>query len=83
MRTQSPDTSEEIEKKLIEETRKLTTAQKFAQVSSMSQFVANLSKRAIKRANPNATKRELDLIFVRLHYGEKIYKMVERLYKEV
>ena len=34
--------------------------------------ILNLSKRAIYRANPGESKSELDLIFVRLHYGDDL-----------
>jgi len=39
---------------------------------SLSSTVINLSKRAINRANPNKDKTELDLIFVKLHYGNEL-----------
>jgi len=38
-----------------------------------------LSRRAIQRANPSLSEREVDLVFVSNHYGEKLAKCL-RLY---
>ena len=47
------DTSEKAEKVLIELLRKKSVSERLSQVFALSEFVRNLSKRAIQRANPN------------------------------
>lgn len=75
MRLQSEnmnDTNPKVESILIEMISKLTVSQRLAKTLSFSSAVLNLSKRAIYRANPGKSKSELDLIFVRLHYGDDL-----------
>lgn len=72
MKTQSPDTHIETEKVLISLLREKTPAQKFSMVRSLSQTVIQLSKRAIRRAKPGIDDRQVDLIFVELHYGKEL-----------
>ena len=52
--------------------RKMTVAEKLAQVWSLSDLVISLSRRAIARANPQMSSREVDLKFVELHYGKDL-----------
>lgn len=66
------DTNPEVESILIEMLSKLTTSQRIARTLSFSSTILNLSKRAISRANPDKSKTELDLLFVRLHYGNEL-----------
>lgn len=66
------DTNPKVESILIEMIRKLSISQRLAKTISFSSSVINLSKRAIYRANPGKSKSELDLIFVRLHYGNEL-----------
>ncbi len=75
MRLQSEnmnDTNPKVESILIEMISKLTVSQRLAKTLSFSSAVLNLSKRAIYRANPGKSKSELDLIFVRHHYGDDL-----------
>ena len=75
MREQSKninDTNPKVESILIEMLSKLTISQRLAKTISFSSSVINLSKRAIYRANPGKSKSELDLIFVRHHYGDDL-----------
>ena len=72
MATQSTDTNPEAEKFLINLIRKASTTQKLDQVFSFSSAIISLSKRAIARANPNLSKQEKDILFVRYHYGDKL-----------
>ena len=72
MITQSIDThptAEEVQHQLL---RQATPAKRFAIMCSLSQTVAALSRRAIRRANPAYSQRELDLAFVSYHYGEEL-----------
>jgi len=66
------DTAAEAEQVQIELTRRMTTAQKIAQVRSLSALVIGLSRRAIARAHPHLSPQELDLKFVELHYGKEL-----------
>ncbi len=44
-------------------------ARRFALTRSLSRTAIQLSRRAIARANPDLSERELDLLFVAHHYG--------------
>ena len=81
MISQSPDTSPEAEKVQIELIRKLSVAQRISKVRSLSQTTMYLSRRAIRRANPSLSEREVDLAFVAHHYGEDLAQSL-RLYME-
>ena len=72
MRTQSPDTDPKVEKLLIDLTRKVTFAEKFSQVQELSNMAMQLSRRAITRANPDLSETEVDLLFVKYHYGDDL-----------
>jgi hypothetical protein len=69
---QSPDTDPQAEKVLIELIRKSSVAERISRVRSLSQTVMYLSRRAIQRANPTLSEREVDLLFVELHYGKDL-----------
>ncbi|RJP67665.1 MAG: hypothetical protein C4539_10055 [Ignavibacteriales bacterium] len=64
------DTKPEAEKILISLLQKSNLANKILQVCSLTNMTINLSKRAISRANPDLCKRELDILFVKYHYGK-------------
>jgi len=72
MISQSPDTTPEAEKVQIELIRKSSTSRRMAMVRSLSRTVIYLSRRAIKRAKPSLSERELDIAFVANHYGEDL-----------
>ena len=69
---QSPDTSPQAEKVQIELIRKSSIARRISMVRSLSQMTMFLSQRAIRRANPSLSKREVNLVFVELHYGKDL-----------
>ena len=64
------DTDPGAERVQVELARKMTAAQKVAQVRSLSALVIGLSRRAIARAHPHLSQQELDVKFVELHYGK-------------
>jgi hypothetical protein len=64
------DTDPAAERVQVELARKMTAAQKVAQVRSLSALVIGLSRRAIARAQPHLSQQELDVKFVELHYGK-------------
>ena len=72
MVTQSPDTTLEAEKVQIDLIRKSSIPKRLSVAHSLSETTRYLSKRGIKRANPNFSKREVDLAFVKFHYGEEL-----------
>lgn len=72
MKTQSIDTRFEAEEVLISLFRKASTAKKFSQIRSLSQTIFQLSRRAIARANKDLTDRQIDILFVSIHYGKEL-----------
>ena len=72
MISQSPDTTLQAEKVQIELIRKSSVSQRVWKVRSLSQTTMYLSRRAIQRANPALSEREVDLAFVENHYGKKL-----------
>ena len=72
MITQSPDTHPKIEELLISLIRNTSTAKRISRVRSLSESTIGLSRRAIKRANPDLNKKELNLKFVSYHYGKNL-----------
>ena len=81
MISQSPDTAPQAEKVQIELIRKSSVCRRISIVRSLSQTVMYLSRRAIRRARPSLSEREVDLAFVANHYGEDIAEGL-RLYME-
>jgi len=81
MITQSPDTTPEAEKKQIDLIRESSVSRRMSIVRSLSQTVIYLSRRAIRRARPSLTEREVDITFVANHYGEELAERL-RLYLE-
>jgi len=74
MTTQSVDThlgAEEIQIMLL---RQATVAKRLAVMRSLSRTVIQLSRRAIRRANPTYSQLEVKLAFVAYHYGEELAK---------
>lgn len=70
MKTQSIDTHPKAEEVQIQLIRQATVAQRIARMSALTASLMKLSKRAIRRANPEASQDELDVLFVKYHYGE-------------
>jgi hypothetical protein len=76
MRTQSEDTSPEMERVQIELIRKASPAKIFGLVRSMSQTMIQASRENIRRLHPDASKEELILILVELYYGKELANLV-------
>ena len=70
--THLSDTSPEIESVQIALLRKAGVTQMVMRMQSLSQTMSNLSRRAIVRSHPEFNQQEVDLFFVRLHYGDKL-----------
>jgi hypothetical protein len=76
MRTQSEDTSPEMERVQIELIRKASPAKLFGLVRSMSQTMMQASRENIRRLHPDANKEELTLIYIELYYGKDLANLV-------
>jgi hypothetical protein len=76
MRTQSEDTSPEMERVQIELIRKASPAKIFGLVRSMSQSMMQASRENIRKLHPDASKEELTLILVELYYGKEVANLV-------
>ena len=81
MKTQSIDTNIKAEKVLISLLQNSTPAQNFSQVRSLSQTTIQLSKRAISRANRNLSELQVNLLFVKYHYGKELANNLEKYLK--
>ena len=66
------DTHPEAEKIQISLIRNSSLAKRMSMVRSLSQTAIQLSQRAIYRANPGLSDRELKIKFVSYHYGAKL-----------
>ena len=81
MKSQSTDTNINTEKFLISLIKNSTTTQKFSQICSLSQMTRYLSKRAIARANNNLSETQVNLLFVKYHYGNELAQKLEKYLK--
>ena len=72
MITQSSDTHPRMEELQVLLIRSASTARRISSVRSLSGSAIRLSRRAIKRANPDLNEKELNLKFVSYHYGENL-----------
>jgi len=81
MKTQSPDTSPEVERVQIELLRKATPARRFHLARSLSQTMIQVSRANIRRLHPEADQEEIKILFVELYYGKELADRV-RAYLE-
>ena len=72
MKTQSEDTSPEIERVQIELLRKMSPARKFDLVCSMTQTMLQASRANIQAMHPDADENELRLLLIELYYGKEL-----------
>ncbi len=72
------DTNPMVENVLINLIRQKSIPERLARMESLTSLVIQLSKRAIARNNIGKDKRELNLLFVKLHYGEELFKKVRQ-----
>jgi hypothetical protein len=66
------DTTADAERVQVQLLRRASRARRLHLAFSLSATVIGLARRALMRANPDASLRELDLRFVELHYGREI-----------
>jgi len=72
MITQLSDTDPKTEKFQISLIRKSSISERISRLRSLTQTAIQLSRRAIKRANPELSEKDLQCKFVEYHYGNKI-----------
>ena len=72
MQTPLDDTHPKIREMQISLIRKAGIARRIMDMRSLSKTVVNLSRRAVSRRHPECSQQEIDLIFVRLHYGDDL-----------
>jgi hypothetical protein len=66
------DTTEAAASTQLDLLRRRSTAERLAIAINLSRATMALSKRAIRRANPNASEEELKCLFVEYHYGQEL-----------
>jgi hypothetical protein len=66
------DTSADADEVQFELLRKATPARRATLARSLSSMAIWLSRRALRERMPGASEREVELAWVRLHYGEEI-----------
>ncbi len=66
------DTDPKIDRLQIALLRKAGVIQRVMCMQSLSQTIAGLSRRAIVRSHPEFNHQQVNLFFVRLHYGDKL-----------
>jgi hypothetical protein len=72
MKTQSPDTSPEAERVLIELARKMPPERKLQLAGQFSASMRNLMRAGIQQRHPDAGPEELERRFVELWLGPEI-----------
>jgi len=66
------DTDSDDDRMQVETLRRAPVGRRLRLALSLSATVVNLARRALVRAHPNASARELDVRFVELHYGADV-----------
>jgi hypothetical protein len=73
----SRDTAAAAEAVQIELLRKASVSRRLALASSLSTTVIQLSRRAIARRHPEASDRDVLLMWVGIHYGPDLARRVQ------
>ncbi|OGU33430.1 MAG: hypothetical protein A2057_16745 [Ignavibacteria bacterium GWA2_35_9] len=82
MKIQSADTNPIIEEKLINTLRESSVATRLSKVFKLNALAKQLSLRAISRKNPGLSDQELNMLFIKLNYGEKLHNKVTQYYSK-
>lgn len=72
--TQSPDTSEAIDRLLMERYRQMTPSDKMRMVTELNQTVEAVSLAGLRQRYPDAPERELRLRFASMRYGRELVR---------
>jgi hypothetical protein len=73
---QTSDTHPEAERVQVELLRQASVSKRLSLALSLSETAMSLSRRAIRRARPGISEREVGLTFVELHYGRELAQRV-------
>jgi hypothetical protein len=69
---QSIDTDPAAEQVQIALLRRSTIPQRLTRARSLSRTVIELSRRAIRRANPTLNEQELSILYIKYFYGDQL-----------
>ncbi len=83
MKQLSRDTNSSAENFLIELVRKKSVPQRLVFMQALSSLAINLSKNALKKANASMTNDERNLLFVKLNYGENLFKKLSEHIRKI
>lgn len=70
--TQSPDTSEAVDRLLMERYRKMTPSDKLRMVTELNQTVEAMALAGLRQRYPDAPERELRLRLAAIRYGREL-----------
>jgi hypothetical protein len=74
----SDDTTAEAERVQAALIRSAPVAHRLRRALDLSATVIGVARRALARPRPDASKRDLDLLFVELHYGRQLADSLRR-----
>lgn len=72
------DTAPDIEQLQIERLRAATPSARLQTAVAQSRMVIQLAKQALVRAHPNWPQQQIEREYVRLHYGEKLARLLDQ-----
>ena len=81
-RTQSPDTNERMERLQFELLRRHGPGKRLAAARALSRAQVRRAWSGLKRAHPALSERELQVLAVRLWYGEELGARLETALKK-
>ena len=83
-KTQSPDTSPEMEKLLFELLRQKTPAERFQMANDITEAAIDLWRAGVMKRHPDWSEQEVSLHWVEVHYGREWAEKIRReLHAEV
>lgn len=69
------DTSPEIDRLQIERLRQATPSERLATARRQSRLVIGMARQAIQRVHPDWTQDQVDIEYVRVHYGDQLARL--------
>ncbi len=76
------DTHPIVEEKQYELLKVLTTSEHLKKTLEMSSWLVWLSRKAIAKAHPQWSTKEIDLFFVEIYYGEALARKLKHYLEE-
>ena len=77
-RTQSPDTSFEVEKLQFDRLRKIGRVRRFAEGMALVDESIDMMLNALRRLHPDWTEEQIQHEWVRVQYGEDFARKVQK-----